>query len=640
MIERTDSMASGRSSAAFPDSSVFDAESIPTATSEPAGSSQGAFLAEGTIVSGKYQLNRLIGTGGMGLVYAASHLALQEVVAIKILRPSMMAVPGMVSRFMREARAASKIKSEHVARVTDVDTLPSGVPYIVMEYLTGTDLSSLRRRSGRLPIAEAVTYIQQACDAIGEAHSLGIVHRDLKPSNLFVVHRRDGKSIVKVLDFGISKVDSPSEQDTTTTGLTMGTPKYMSPEQMRSLRDTDGRTDIWSLGAILYELLAGRPPFAADSVAQVCALVLEGNLPSLRKLRPDVPLALEAVVARCLRKRPSERFSTADELARALEPFTTHEAGDELLLSDEVFDLEPESRTDTAVEELSLMRVSSPEDVTRPTGPMLSRPSRSLPPISTRSTAPSFSTLSMPPSEPPASMPSSAPPTPTLRAPQPSPSASGQAAPALVTTAAPPPELPSRGWRRRVAVALLVGAAATAGAVLSPRETPVRIGVAQPSPVDTVDMAAAGMSVGSGLGFMAPAGDSAVRGTPAVLVTPPVAPAAVVAVPSVEPPTVTPAPSASTIPAEAALPAASASRGASAPQAASASRGASTSQVSAASRSAGASQVANASRNAGVPQVAKTSRVTPGHAPTGARRSAPTTSRRQVVVDPFGGSRK
>jgi serine/threonine-protein kinase len=277
----------------------------------------------GQTLAGKYQVEKVLGKGGMGVVLGARHLKLDEPVAIKVLRSGMMEVDGMVSRFLREARAASKIKGEHVARVTDVDTLEDGTPYMVMELLEGIDFSDLRKEQGSFPIGEAVGYVLEACEAIAEAHALGIVHRDLKPSNLFRATRRDGKRVVKVLDFGISKVEHPGEQDTTKTGQMMGSPKYMSPEQMTSMRDTDGRSDIWSLGAILYEFLAGRPPFVADTTPRVCAMVLNNDPAPPRRHRPDIPPELEAVVLRCLDKDPDGRFDTVAALVAALGPFSS-----------------------------------------------------------------------------------------------------------------------------------------------------------------------------------------------------------------------------------------------------------------------------------------------------------------------------
>jgi serine/threonine-protein kinase len=275
----------------------------------------------GQTLAGKYRIEKILGKGGMGLVLGARHLKLDEPVAIKLLRAAMMEVDGMVARFLREARAASKIKSVHVARVTDVDTLDTGVPYMVMEYLTGTDLADLRRKKGQLGVVEAVGYVLEATEAIAEAHALGIVHRDLKPANLFLHEARDGTRVLKVLDFGISKLEAPGEEDSTKTGQMMGSPKYMSPEQMLSMRDVDGRSDIWSLGAVLYELLAGRPPFVADSTPRVCALVLHNDPAPPSTLRPDLPPALERAVLRCLEKDPQRRFPTVTDLAEALAPF-------------------------------------------------------------------------------------------------------------------------------------------------------------------------------------------------------------------------------------------------------------------------------------------------------------------------------
>src|SRR5262245_2470661 len=169
----------------------------------------------------------------------------------------------LVSRFMREARAASRLRGEHVARVTDVGMPDNGTPYMVMEYLEGEELNTLIRRRGPLPVHEAVGYVMQACDAVAEAHSLGIIHRDIKPSNLFLTHKPNGEPCVKVLDFGISKTltIAPIEGDLTSSEAMLGTPHYMSPEQMRASRDADRRSDIWGLGVVLYTLLAGHRPF-------------------------------------------------------------------------------------------------------------------------------------------------------------------------------------------------------------------------------------------------------------------------------------------------------------------------------------------------------------------------------------------
>jgi serine/threonine-protein kinase len=281
----------------------------------------------GQTLAGKYRVEKVLGKGGMGVVVGARHLGLDEPVAVKILRPAMMEVDGMVARFLREARAASKIKSEHVVRVTDVDTLEDGVPYMVMEILTGVDFSQLRKQRGTYGVAEAVGYLLEACEAIAEAHAFGIVHRDLKPGNLFLHQRPDGKRVVKVLDFGISKLEAPGEQDTTKTGQMMGSPKYMAPEQMNSMHDADARSDVWSLGAILFEFLCARPPFVAESTPRICALVLNADPPLPSSLRPDVPEGLERVVLRCLEKDPARRFADVKALAAALAPYAPSAGG-------------------------------------------------------------------------------------------------------------------------------------------------------------------------------------------------------------------------------------------------------------------------------------------------------------------------
>jgi eukaryotic-like serine/threonine-protein kinase len=278
--------------------------------------------SEGDVLAGKYRVEKLLGVGGMGMVVSAHHIQLDEKVALKFLAHDALKVPEAVARFIREARAATKIKSEHVVRIIDVGSFESGEPYMVMEYLEGSDLGALIRDSGPLPPEVAAEYLLQACEALAEAHALGIIHRDLKPSNLFLTRRRDGSPLVKVLDFGISKVASGSSSGpdlglTKTTAM-MGSPLYMSPEQMASARDVDARTDLWALGAILYELLAGVPPFNADTLPQLCAAVLQQEPEPLRARRPELPPAAETIVARCLRKSPAERYANVAELAVAL----------------------------------------------------------------------------------------------------------------------------------------------------------------------------------------------------------------------------------------------------------------------------------------------------------------------------------
>jgi eukaryotic-like serine/threonine-protein kinase len=278
----------------------------------------------GELLAGKYQVERVIGQGGMGVVLAAEHLALNQKVAIKLLRKAALEHTDIVGRFMREARAAVRLRSEHVARVLDVGALDDGRPFIVMERLEGQDLGDVIDKGPQLPVPVAVDYVMQACEAITEAHMAGIIHRDLKPKNLFLTHAVHGRPIVKVLDFGISKFDpgnSPQEMQLTRTTEVIGSPSYMSPEQLRSSRNVDVRTDIWSLGVILYELLTGRVPFYAETVTELVLVVVTEKEPPVRTLRPDVPEGLEQLIARCLAKKPEDRFQSVVDLVQALEPF-------------------------------------------------------------------------------------------------------------------------------------------------------------------------------------------------------------------------------------------------------------------------------------------------------------------------------
>ena len=277
----------------------------------------------GQILGGKYRVDRVLGAGGMGMVVAATHLQLEERVAIKFLLPEALQNAEAVARFGREARAAVKIRGEHVARVTDVGSFENGAPYMVMEHLDGRDLSALINERGPFSPADAVDAILQACEALAEAHALGIVHRDLKPANLFMTRRPDGTPSVKVLDFGISKVTNASASDNsmTKTSAIMGSPLYMSPEQMTASRDVDARTDVWAIGVVLYELLTGRAPFRAETLPEICGLILTAAPPAIRNFSPGTPDALQIAVLRCLEKDRTRRFQSVSELAQALAPF-------------------------------------------------------------------------------------------------------------------------------------------------------------------------------------------------------------------------------------------------------------------------------------------------------------------------------
>ena len=282
-------------------------------------------IERGSVLASKYRVERVLGLGGMGVVVAAHHLQLDSEVAIKFLLPEALHNPEAVARFAREARAAVKIKSEHIARVTDVGTLESGAPYMVMEYLRGSDLAQVLRDRGTLSLEDAADYLLQACEAIAEAHVLGIVHRDLKPANLFLVRRPDGSPCVKVLDFGISKLTGLSgtadDHVMTKTTAIMGSPQYMSPEQLASARDVDARTDIWALGVILFELLCGHPPFSADTLPQLCAAILTRDPLAVRDLRPDLPAGVDELILACMQKERSARLQTVAEFAHRLAQF-------------------------------------------------------------------------------------------------------------------------------------------------------------------------------------------------------------------------------------------------------------------------------------------------------------------------------
>ncbi len=280
----------------------------------------------GEVIGGKFVIERVLGIGGMGVVVAAHHSHLEQTVAIKFLRRDAAQDEASVNRFLREARAVAALQSEHVVRVMDAGRLEDGLPYLVMEYLNGVDLDQVLVQRGRLPLEECLEYLLQSMEAVAEAHAAGIVHRDLKPSNLFLTTRSDGTRIVKVLDFGISKaLDSTGKQavSLTATSMTLGSPLYMSPEQVRSSKSVDARTDIWALGVIAYELLAGIQPFEAETVTSLCAKIVADEPEPLRSVRPDVSAAFEAVVMKCLEKNVANRYQSVGELATALRPFAS-----------------------------------------------------------------------------------------------------------------------------------------------------------------------------------------------------------------------------------------------------------------------------------------------------------------------------
>lgn len=279
----------------------------------------------GDVVGGKYRVERGLGAGGMGVVVAATHVELGQPVALKFILPEHVSGKGAVERFMREARVAVRLKSEHVARVFDVGRDAEDRPYMVLELLEGLDLARFNKQKGPLPVADAVEYVLQACEALVEAHAMGLVHRDLKPQNLFVTRRLNGTPLVKVLDFGISKAIGPAAEGQmalTDSSAIIGSPLYMAPEQMRSSRSVDVRSDVWALGVILYELLGGQLPFDGETVTAVCIRVVNEEPERLLDLRPALDPALVDVVMRCLEKDPEDRWQNVAQLAAALEPYS------------------------------------------------------------------------------------------------------------------------------------------------------------------------------------------------------------------------------------------------------------------------------------------------------------------------------
>jgi tRNA A-37 threonylcarbamoyl transferase component Bud32 len=286
-------------------------------------------IGPGDVVAGKDRVVRVIGHGGMGVVVEAVHEALEQRVAIKFLRPEVGAHDEAVTRFLMEAKALARFKSLHVAKVTDISTAHEAMPYFVMEYLDGHDLASALAVDGTLSVIHAVDYALQVCEALAEAYTAGIVHRDIKPSNLFLTKGTDGSTLVKLLDFGISKhtgtTETPELSMTRTSAL-MGSPRYMAPEQMRAMKRVDHRADIWSLGVVLHESLTGHPPFVGETLPEVCAAIAADDPVRVRQLRRDVPIELQDVILRCLAKDPAQRYKDVSELANELAPFASPDA--------------------------------------------------------------------------------------------------------------------------------------------------------------------------------------------------------------------------------------------------------------------------------------------------------------------------
>ena len=318
-------MPPSESSEAPDQSGLPDGGSVSGPLDADADDEDRAILAQLTIgatVDGKYRVESVLGRGAMGVVVQATHVHLGEKVALKFLRyKARSGTEDFQQRFQREARVSAKLKNEHITRVIDVGLWKDRVPYMVMDHLDGSDLRELIKKQGPLPIGVAIDYAVQVCVGIAEAHAHGIVHRDLKPSNLFLTRRPDGSDLLKILDFGISKWRAGETEldELTQTGVVLGSPKYMAPEQLFGSSEVDARADVWSIGAILYEMLGGRPPFDLPTFTRICAeLSTDHPPPSLLDKRPDVTPDLEAVIMKCFLRDPTQRTHDVAELAGSL----------------------------------------------------------------------------------------------------------------------------------------------------------------------------------------------------------------------------------------------------------------------------------------------------------------------------------
>jgi serine/threonine protein kinase len=291
-------------------------------------------VPQGTILADKYRVERVLGAGGMGVVVQVTGVGSAEVSALKFLRPSVARDPIAAKRFLREAAAAGRIQSPHVVRISDVGELASGSPYLVMEYLEGTTLDRLLAGGKRIALEQACDLALQAAEGLAAAHAMGVLHRDIKPANLHIGRGPDGEDLLKIADFGVSKILDPEDPEgpsLTRTQTSVGSPLYMSPEQMRSARTADFRADQWSLGAVVYRMATGHLPFDAKSLPRLCVQVLQADFMPVKDRCPDLPVELAAAVERCLRLLPDERFADIAAFAEALAPFAVPRGRDRAL---------------------------------------------------------------------------------------------------------------------------------------------------------------------------------------------------------------------------------------------------------------------------------------------------------------------
>jgi eukaryotic-like serine/threonine-protein kinase len=271
----------------------------------------------GSVIAGKYRIERVLGLGGMGVVYAAKHELMNQDVALKLLLPEVARDKEAVARFMHEGRATARLQSPHVVRIIDVG-MEASAPFLTMELLSGEDLGQIFEKRGRFLITETVDYLIEAMEGLSHAHAARIIHRDLKPSNLFLARGEGDTKTIKVVDFGISKSIGNESGNLTSTSAVLGSPAYMAPEQLRSSKHVDARVDVWSLGVIAYELLTGVMPFEGETVGAIFANVLEKTPARPRTLRVEIPGMLEEAILKCLQKSPDARYSNLAELASAI----------------------------------------------------------------------------------------------------------------------------------------------------------------------------------------------------------------------------------------------------------------------------------------------------------------------------------
>jgi serine/threonine protein kinase len=317
---RSGGTRAGSAAAGLEPSSEAPSSEAPLPEISPA--LRGAVLTLGDIVADRYEVGPVIGAGGMGIVYKARHIELGTWVAVKVIRPDIAQNSSLWRRFAREARALAALHNKHVVRVHDAGTLPSGLRYLVMELLEGTDLRRLLAERGSLPVAEAVDHALQVCSALGDAHRLHIIHRDIKPENIFLARFRACDPTIKLLDFGVARFLDDKGQ-LTVPGRGVGSPRYLSPEQLTNPGSADQCSDIWGVGLLLYELISGRSPFDGMNTVQACLAICNGSFPSITTKCPALPPALCAAIMHCLEPDPKGRFQSADELSAALEPFSS-----------------------------------------------------------------------------------------------------------------------------------------------------------------------------------------------------------------------------------------------------------------------------------------------------------------------------